>query len=133
LRSLLLGYAMFIAFAPAHFPKEAKLLDRKFKKSDFFSRQISGTINFRAGYIGNMICSGVDYQIEHHLFPNISHVYYPKLSKLVKEYCHKHGYEYKTIGWAEGVYKSLKVVFELKDVKPYELKIHNEKKDLIKK
>ena len=128
LRVVLLGYAIFIAFAPAHFPKEAELLDNKFKGSDFSSRQISGTINFRAGYIGNLICSGVDYQIEHHLFPNISHVYYPKLSKLVKEYCHKHGYEYKTIGWAEGVYKSLKAMFELKDVKPYELKADREGK-----
>jgi len=133
LRVILLGYAMFVAFAPAHFPKEAELLDSKFKKSGFLSRQISGTINFRTGYIGNIICSGVNYQIEHHLFPNVCHVYYPKLSKLVKEYCHKYGYRYKTIGWIEGVYKSLKVMSELKEVKPYELKIHNEKKDVIEK
>ncbi len=117
LRLILLGYAIFAAFAPAHFPKEAELLDQEFKKKDFPLRQISGTINFRTGYLGNIVCSGVNYQIEHHLFPNISHVYYPKLSKLVKEYCHKNGYKYQTLGWTEGIYKSLKAMFDLKEVK----------------
>jgi linoleoyl-CoA desaturase len=27
---------------------------------------------------------GLNYQIEHHLFPNISHVHYPKISEIVK-------------------------------------------------
>jgi len=30
---------------------------------------------------------GINYQIEHHLFPNIHHSHYPAISKLVKETC----------------------------------------------
>jgi linoleoyl-CoA desaturase len=37
---------------------------------------------------------GLNYQIEHHLFPNISHVHYRKLSKLVKETAHKYNLPY---------------------------------------
>ena len=40
-------------------------------------------------YIG-----GLNYQVEHHLFPNISHVHYRKLSKLVKETASKYHLPY---------------------------------------
>ena len=45
---------------------------------------------------GNFICKnklytrlygGINYQIEHHLFPSICHVHYPKISKIVKDTC----------------------------------------------
>ena len=37
---------------------------------------------------------GLNYQVEHHLFPNISHVHYPKLSKIVRETASKHKLPY---------------------------------------
>jgi linoleoyl-CoA desaturase len=37
---------------------------------------------------------GLNYQVEHHLFPNISHVHYRKLSKVVKEIAHKYNLPY---------------------------------------
>ena len=35
----------------------------------------------------NWYVGGLNYQIEHHLFPKISHVHYPAISKIVKEAC----------------------------------------------
>jgi linoleoyl-CoA desaturase len=42
---------------------------------------------------------GLNYQVEHHLFPNISHVHYPAISGIVKQVClefkmpyHEHRY-----------------------------------------
>jgi len=37
---------------------------------------------------------GLNYQVEHHLFPNISHVHYRKISKLVKEMANKYNLPY---------------------------------------
>jgi linoleoyl-CoA desaturase len=37
---------------------------------------------------------GLNYQIEHHLFPNISHIHYPKLSQLVRETAQKYQITY---------------------------------------
>lgn len=37
---------------------------------------------------------GLNYQIEHHLFPNISHVHYPKIASLVQETAAKYGLPY---------------------------------------
>ncbi|HTR27617.1 MAG TPA: fatty acid desaturase, partial [Puia sp.] len=33
------------------------------------------------------LVGGLNYQIEHHLFPRISHIHYPALSKIVKKEC----------------------------------------------
>jgi fatty acid desaturase len=107
IRFACIGYAMFAAFAPAHFPAEAVIADRSQRRADYALRQTATTVNFRTGPIGRLLCAGVDYQIEHHLFPNHSHVYYPAMSKLVQEFCARHGYPYRTLGWGEGIVKSL--------------------------
>lgn len=43
--------------------------------SDFYKKG-----KFLSWYIG-----GLDYQVEHHLFPHVSHLYYPDLAVIVKE------------------------------------------------
>jgi len=37
---------------------------------------------------------GLNYQIEHHLFPRICHVHYPLIAPIVREVCEKHGVKY---------------------------------------
>lgn len=110
------GYGMFIVFAPAHFPAEAVLADESQKRVDFVLRQTATTVNFRTGPIGRFLCSGVEYQIEHHLFPRISHVYYPELSPLVEQFCRERNYPYRTLGWFEAIWKSLATFYRLRPV-----------------
>jgi len=46
---------------------------------------------------------GLNFQIEHHLFPRISHVHYPALSAIVRETCAKFQLPYNyypTVGGA---------------------------------
>ncbi len=44
--------------------------------------------------IFSWLIGGLNYQVEHHLFPNISHVHYRKISLLVKETAQKYGLTY---------------------------------------
>jgi linoleoyl-CoA desaturase len=37
---------------------------------------------------------GLNYQVEHHLFPRVSHIHYPAISKIVREHCAKHNIPY---------------------------------------
>ena len=37
---------------------------------------------------------GLNYHLEHHLFPTICHIHYPALTKIVEETCRKHGIKY---------------------------------------
>ncbi|MBI4481654.1 MAG: hypothetical protein HY652_02065 [Acidobacteria bacterium] len=41
--------------------------------------------------------------MKHHLFPGFSHVYYPRMSPLVEEFCRTHGYPYRRLCWGEAV------------------------------
>jgi linoleoyl-CoA desaturase len=40
------------------------------------------------------LVGGLNYQIEHHLFPRISHIHYPAISKIVQETCEKFDLHY---------------------------------------
>ncbi|MDY7227233.1 fatty acid desaturase family protein [Hyalangium rubrum] len=130
-RVVLLGYAIFIAFAPAHFPAEAAFVDREgksraeyFRKADYIFLQTSTTLNFRTGFLGRLFCAGVDYQIEHHLFPGYSHVYYPQMSRILRRFCEEQGYPYRTLGWWEAVWKSLVVFRKPKPILPRLMTVH---------
>ena len=63
--------------------------------------QLFTTTNFAPkNWIVNWYTGGLNHQIEHHIFPNISHVHYGKISKIVKETaqeCNLPYYEYKTM------------------------------------
>ena len=116
LRTTLNGVAMFVSFAPTHLPAEAALLAPEARGEDFIWLQTSTAVNFRAGQFGALFLSGLQYQIEHHLFPEVSHVHYPALSHRVKDFCERHGYPYRTMGWAEAVAKTVRVFFRPKPV-----------------
>ena len=110
LRIGLMGYAMYFAFAPAHYPAEAICAQSHNATADYIMRQTTTTINFKWGFICRFLCSGVDYQIEHHLFPDLSHVYYPQISHLVEQFCQKNGYPYRTLSWGTAIWKSWMVL-----------------------
>jgi fatty acid desaturase len=119
LRTALLGYAMFAVLAPGHYPAEAIVVEKiELGEENFVLRQAATSINFRTGFVGRLICSGLEYQVEHHLFPNLSHVHYPKVSEVVKDFCQENGYPYRTLGWGEAIWKSWKVFSAPKDVRP---------------
>jgi linoleoyl-CoA desaturase len=40
------------------------------------------------------LLGGLNFQIEHHLFPKVSHVHYARISSLVKETCHEFSVKY---------------------------------------
>jgi fatty acid desaturase len=111
LRISLMGYAMFAVLAPGHFPAEAICLEKVDKTEDDFAlRQAATSLNFRTGFIGRLLCSGLEYQIEHHLFPNLSHNHYPRVRPVVEKFCRDNGYPYRMLGWGEAIWKSFKVL-----------------------
>ena len=111
LRTIILGYAMYAILAPGHFPAEAQRTTPEVRReTDFFEVQTEGTVSFRTGWLGRFVCSGLDYQVEHHLFPNISHVYYPEVSRAVQAFCAEHGLSYRSYSWGEALWKSWQVL-----------------------
>lgn len=116
LRVGLMGFGLFAILAPGHFPAEARCLHASLRSQNFYVRQTHASLNFRTGWLGRLLCSGLEYQIEHHLFPSISHVHYPKLSARVRAFCEAHGLPYRTLGWGEAIWKSYLVFLRPKPV-----------------
>lgn len=69
----------------------------KYLESEWAVHQIRTTANFAPkSKILSWFCGGLNYQIEHHLFPRISHVHYPALSEIVREHCMRFQLPYHT-------------------------------------
>jgi linoleoyl-CoA desaturase len=57
--------------------------------------QIETTVNFPCSRFLTWFLGGLNFQIEHHLFPNICHVNYPAIAQVVEQTCQEYGIKYK--------------------------------------
>ncbi len=63
--------------------------------SNWTVHQLETTTNYSPNSkIFSWMIGGLNYQVEHHLFPNICHVHYPKISHIVKETAEEYGVTY---------------------------------------
>jgi linoleoyl-CoA desaturase len=63
-------------------------IDDKLIETEWAVHQIKTTANFAPqNKFISWAVGGLNYQIEHHLFPRVSHIHYPALSKIVKDHC----------------------------------------------
>ncbi|RYY30983.1 MAG: acyl-CoA desaturase [Chitinophagaceae bacterium] len=94
-----LGFTLAIVFQLAHVVEhtefEAVGNDDKIIENEWAIHQVKTTANFAPqNKVISWFVGGLNYQIEHHLFPRVSHVHYPAISKIVKETCDKHNIYY---------------------------------------
>jgi fatty acid desaturase len=115
-RLALLGYAVFVVFAPAHLPAAMPFLATRQPGNDVVLRQTGTTANFEVGALARLFCSGLGFQIEHHLFPHMDHAYYARMSADVQAFCQRHGYPYHRVSWWKGVLESLAIFYRPKPI-----------------
>ena len=94
------GFILAIVFQPAHVmpTSEFPLPDKENNlKGDWSIHQMETTTDFAASNrILSWYVGGLNYQIEHHLFPAMSHVHHRKISKIVKETALEFGVPYNS-------------------------------------
>ncbi len=113
-RSILLSPAMFLIFAPAHLPEEAPFFAPEAAPKEHLARQVLTTIDFRVARGVRFFLSGLERQIEHHLFPGVSHVHYQRLAPMVRAACERVGLPYREMGWGQAIAKVYRVGFRPK-------------------
>ncbi|MAU72385.1 MAG: acyl-CoA desaturase [Pseudozobellia sp.] len=83
------GVILSVVFQLAHIVDEAETPlpdDSGNMKNTWAIHQLFTTVNFSTkNRIVNWFTGGLNHQVEHHIFPNISHIHYTKISKIVKE------------------------------------------------
>lgn len=91
----LFGFYMGIAFAPNH--KGMPVVPRDLKL-DFLRRQVMMSRNIRGPRFLDVAMGGLNYQIEHHLFPSMPRPHLRRAAPLIADYCRKNGVPYTTTG-----------------------------------
>jgi len=64
-------------------------------KNDWYKHQFETTTNFSPkSNLINWLIGGLNYQVEHHVLPDVCHIHYKKLSKIVEEIAKEFGFPY---------------------------------------
>jgi len=101
----------FLVIVPNHSAEDIYMFSEPHKSTgEFYLRQIMGSVNYNTGSdFLDFVHGFLNYQIEHHLFPNMPHSYYQKMQPIVKEICKKHNLEYRQ----ESVWKRIRMTIDL--------------------
>ncbi len=89
------GFYMGVSFAPNHkgmpiVPRDASL--------DFLRRQTMMSRNIRGSRLLDVAMGGLNYQIEHHLFPSMPRPHLRRAAPMIAAYCRDHGVIYTETG-----------------------------------
>jgi linoleoyl-CoA desaturase len=96
----------FVNVYPNHSFYETKI-ENKYEGNNWAKMQICNSGNFLMDNLWwTRIFGGINYQIEHHLFPNMSNSHYPEVSKIVRSYCKENNLPYVNKKTLYEAYKS---------------------------
>lgn len=97
--SIVTGFVISIVFQLAHtvehthFPVPNETTGRL--EDEWAVHQLKTTANFAPqNKLISWFVGGLNFQIEHHLFPKISHIHYPALRRIIKQTCEEYGVPY---------------------------------------
>jgi fatty acid desaturase (delta-4 desaturase) len=64
----------------------------------WFKSQVETSSTY-GGFVAGALTGGLNFQVEHHLFPRMSSAWYPFIAPKVREICKKHGVRYAYYPW----------------------------------
>ena len=74
----------------------------------WFKSQVETSCTY-GGFISGCFTGGLNFQVEHHLFPRMSSGWYPYIAPTVREVCAKHGVRYVYYPWVlQNLWSTLK-------------------------
>jgi linoleoyl-CoA desaturase len=116
-----MGLTLSVVFQLAHVVEKTAFdvvgETRKVIDSEWAIHEIRTTADFAPGNkIISWLVGGLNFQVEHHLFPQISHIHYPAISKIVRQQCELFGlpYNYYPTAW-QAVYSHVRLMRKLGD------------------
>jgi linoleoyl-CoA desaturase len=99
--SAVAGVLLALVFQMAHVVEEADFpapnATSRQMDTPWAIHQLETTVDFsRDSRVLSWLIGGLNFQIEHHLFPRISHVHYPAVARVVEATCREYGITYRT-------------------------------------
>ncbi|MCD9145639.1 fatty acid desaturase family protein [Streptomyces albireticuli] len=90
-----LGVYFGLLFAPNH--KGMRIRGGALESLDWLERQVLTSRNIRPGPLTDFLYGGLNYQIEHHLFPAMPRKNLPRARRLTRAYCAQRGVPYHEV------------------------------------
>jgi len=94
------GLALACIFQPAHVMETSEYpvpVDNRIENT-WAVHQLLNTTNFSPkSVVTSWFIGGLNFQIEHHLFPHVCHVHYPALSRIVKKTAEEYSLPYQVL------------------------------------
>ncbi|MER6681909.1 MULTISPECIES: fatty acid desaturase family protein [Streptomyces] len=92
-----LGVYFGMIFAPNH--KGMALRDGEEEQLDWLARQVLTSRNIRPSVLMDFLYGGLNYQVEHHLFPAMPQKSLRRARELTRDYCAERGMPYHEVGF----------------------------------
>lgn len=77
------------------------------QRPDFWKLQVSTTRNVTSNWFVDWFCGGLQYQVDHHLFPSLPRHNLKKVHTLVESFCKEYGVTYHEADMLVGTYEVL--------------------------
>lgn len=87
---------------------------RPTNRAQWYAMQAQSANDFRVPYVLSVFCGGLDYQIEHHLFPRFPPERLRQIAPEVEALCARHGIPYRVAGWGTTLRKVFTRLGELR-------------------
>ena len=99
LTSFTIGLTLSVVFQLAHATESAAFpevtAERPRCEQEWAVHQVLTTVDFaRSNRLLNWYLGGLNFQVEHHLFPHIAHIHYPALARIVEAVCAEYDLRY---------------------------------------
>jgi fatty acid desaturase len=104
------GLYMGCSFAPNH--KGMPMITAE-DDLDYLRKQVLTSRNVRGGPVVDFALGGLNYQIEHHLFPSMPRSNLRKAQPIVRDYCAEHGIAYEETGLIDSYGQALRHLHEV--------------------
>jgi len=110
--SLFLAFTFYISHHVLETKYAEAKLDNSLINSSWIRHQIVTTTDFSTeSKLANYIFGGFNLHVAHHIFPEISHIHYPALTKIIKKTLEDHDLHwYKSFSFFEGVVSHLSLL-----------------------
>ena len=97
--SFIMGLVLNLVFTWAHEVEETIFFlpseENNIIENEWSIHQVETTVNLSCNKFLSWFLGGLNFQIEHHLFPHICHVNYPAIAPLVEKTCQEYGIKYQ--------------------------------------
>lgn len=103
---LLLSLFLTLTFFISHHVMETQYYEVENNKLNisWVEQQIASTLDFHAeSKVANFFFGGFNAHVAHHLFPEVCHIHYPVLTKLIKESLNNHKVKYKSLSFGRAI------------------------------